>query len=213
MIEEIGGAKLKKSDFIGINECFKPIEREYKRGEIITTYSPENDTICIIKEGTVYLTTDNAENQRRIISCYEKGDIIVTCIVPESDNRIFYLSAKTNCKIDFVKYSKFTACCEKHCSKHQRIISAYIKKSHKKSLAHTDILCQQTLRSKLLTFFEYIKTEKGKNTFYLPLPLSDLADYLSVDRSAMMREIKKMNEENIIISEKRKITVIEDLSE
>jgi hypothetical protein len=29
----------------------------------------------------------------------------------------------------------------------------------------------------------------------------------------MMREIKKMNEENIIISEKRKITVIEDLSE
>lgn len=132
MIEEIGGAKLKKSDFIGINECFKPIEREYKRGEIITTYSPENDTICIIKEGTVYLTTDNAENQRRIISFYEKGDIIVTCVVPESDNRIFYLSAKTNCKIDFVKYSKFTACCEKHCSKHQRIISAYIKKSHKK---------------------------------------------------------------------------------
>ena len=70
MIEEIGGARLKKSDFIGINECFKPIEREYKRGEIITTYSPENDTICIIKEGTVYLTTDNAENQRRIISFY-----------------------------------------------------------------------------------------------------------------------------------------------
>ena len=64
-----------------------------------------------------------------------------------------------------------------------------------------------------MTFFEYIKTKKGKNTFYLPLPLSDLADYLSVDRSAMMREIKKMNEENIIISEKRKITVIEDLSE
>ena len=170
MIEEIGGAKLKKSDFIGINECFKPIEREYKRGEIITTYSPENDTICIIKEGTVYLTTDNAENQRRIISFYEKGDIIVTCIVPESDNRIFYLSAKTNCKIDFVKYSKFTACCEKHCSKHQRIISAYIKKSHKKSLAHTDILCQQTLRSKLLTFFEYIKTEKTPFIFLSLFP-------------------------------------------
>ncbi len=100
MIEEIGGAKLKKSDFIGINECFKPIEREYTKGaKSITTYSPENDTICIIKEGTVYLTTDNAENQRRIISFYEKGDIIVTCIVPESDNRIFYLSAKQTAKL------------------------------------------------------------------------------------------------------------------
>ena len=63
-----------------------------------------------------------------------------------------------------------------------------------------------------MTFLNTLKP-KRKNTFYLPLPLSDLADYLSVDRSAMMREIKKMNEENIIISEKRKITVIEDLSE
>ena len=65
MIEEIGGARLKKPDFIGINECFKPIEREYKRGEIITTYSPENDTICIIKEGTVYLTTDNCRKSAK----------------------------------------------------------------------------------------------------------------------------------------------------
>ena len=72
MIEQINGAVLEKSDFIGLNECFSPVEREYKRGEIITTYSAENDTICIIKEGTVYLTTDNAENQRRIISFYEK---------------------------------------------------------------------------------------------------------------------------------------------
>ena len=99
MIEEIGGARLKKSDFIGINECFKPIEREYKRGEIITTYSPENDTICIIKEGTVYLTTDNAENQRRIISFYEKGDIIVTCIVPNQTTEFFIWVPKQTAKL------------------------------------------------------------------------------------------------------------------
>lgn len=166
MIEEIGGARLKKSDFIGINECFKPIEREYKRGEIITTYSPENDTICIIKEGTVYLTTDNAENQRRIISFYEKGDIIVTCIVPESDNRIFYLSAKTNCKIDFVKYSKFTACCEKHCSKHQRIISAYIKKSHKKkSCSHRHSLSADAEEQAFDFFLNTLKPKKEKTPF------------------------------------------------
>lgn len=210
MIEQINGANLEKSDFIGLSECFMPVEREYKRGEIITTYSPENDTICIIKEGTVYLTTDNAENQRRIISFYESGDAVATCIVPKSENRIFYLTAKTNCRVDFVRYSKFTTCCEKHCDKHFKVINAFIESSHKKSLAHTDILCQQTLRSKLLTFFEYIRKGKNKTTFFLPLPLSDLADYLSVDRSAMMREIKKMNEEKIIISDKRKITVLEN---
>lgn len=213
MIKQINGAKLEKSDFIGLDECFSPVEREYKRGEIITAYSPENDTICIIKEGTVYLCTDNAENQRRIISFYESGDMVAACLVPNSDNRIFYLSAKTNCTIDFVRYSKFISCCGNHCEKHIKVIDAFLKSSHKKSLAHTDILCQQTLRSKLMTFFEYIKKEKGKNTFFLSLPLTDLADYLSVDRSAMMREIKKMNEENIIVSDKRKITVLENPTE
>ena len=211
MIEQINRAKLEKSDYIRINECFSPVEREYKRGEIITTYSTENDTICIVKEGTVYLTTDNAESQRRIISYFEVGDMTATCLVPESDSRIFYLTAKTNCRVNFISYSKFISCCEKQCQRHTKILNAFIESSRIKSLAHTDILCQQTLRNKLMTFFEYIKKGKGKSTFSLPLPLSDLADFLSVDRSAMMREIKKMNEENIIISDKRKITVVDDL--
>ena len=37
-----------------------------------------------------------------------------------------------------------------------------------------------------------------------------LADYLAVDRSAMMREIKKLNQDNIIKSDKRKVTLLKD---
>ena len=40
------------------------------------------------------------------------------------------------------------------------------------------------------------------------MTLADVADYISVDRSAMMREIKKMNADNIICSKGQKITLL-----
>ena len=42
------------------------------------------------------------------------------------------------------------------------------------------------------------------------MSLSNLSDYLCVDRSAMMREIKKLNDEGIIKSEKKFITILDN---
>ena len=74
---------------------------------------------------------------------------------------------------------------------------------------HIDILGQRTLRSKLMTFFEYLITQNKSNSFKVELPFSDLADYLAVDRSAMMREIKRLNADGIIKSDKKKITLLQ----
>ena len=49
---------------------------------------------------------------------------------------------------------------------------------------------------------------KDFSCFSLPLSLSDLADYLAVDRSAMMRELKKLNNEHIIYSKGQNITIL-----
>ena len=46
------------------------------------------------------------------------------------------------------------------------------------------------------------------NSFHIPFTMSDLADYLSVDRSAMMRELKKMKEDGILSSEKRMVRLL-----
>ena len=42
-----------------------------------------------------------------------------------------------------------------------------------------------------------------------PFSLSTLADYISTDRSAMMRELKKMREDGLIVLEGRRLTVLE----
>lgn len=199
---------LTNADFIGLRECFSPVSRTYNRGEIITICSPENDTIGIITSGTAYLSTLNAEEQRRIIDYYQKGNVFGKHFLPDTEENLFYVMAKTNCTVEFIKYKKLINCCEKRCAKHVAFIDHMIMTTARKSLVHIDILCQRTLRSKLISFFEYLSAEENSHKFTLPLPLSDLADYLAVDRSAMMREIKKLNEEGIISSDKRKVTLI-----
>ena len=42
--------------------------------------------------------------------------------------------------------------------------------------------------------------------FRLPFSLSVLADYIATDRSAMMRELKKMREEGLVSTDGREIT-------
>ncbi len=196
-----------KSGFISLPGCFTPVEREYTAGEVITICSPENDTIGIIKSGMAYLTTINTADQRRIVDYYEKGNVFGKHFLPDTEDKLFYVLAKTNCKVAFVKYQKFITCCEKCCNEHVALIDRLVMSTARKSLVHVDVLCQRTLRSKLMSYFEYLKIEKNSQSFTLPLPLTDLADYLAVDRSAMMREIKKLNEENIIKSDKRKVVM------
>ena len=52
------------------------------------------------------------------------------------------------------------------------------------------------------------KHKKDDNSFTLPMSYTSLAEYLCVDRSALMREIKKLNEQKIIHTDKKTIKVL-----
>lgn len=53
-----------------------------------------------------------------------------------------------------------------------------------------EILTQKTIRDKLLNYFNTLSRKQTSRNIILPYTLTDLSDYLSIDRSAMMREIK-----------------------
>ena len=70
-----------------------------------------------------------------------------------------------------------------------------------------ELLTKRTIREKLLGYFTLLSTRTLNKTFTLPFSLTDLADYLSVDRSAMMREMKLLKEDGCIEKNKNKITL------
>ena len=71
-----------------------------------------------------------------------------------------------------------------------------------------EILAKRSIREKLCGYFNILSTRHLNQTFSLPFSLTDLADYLSVDRSAMMRELKCLKDEGFINKTGNKITLL-----
>ena len=83
-----------------------------------------------------------------------------------------------------------------------------INTKFRKTNERVKVLEKKQIREKLLEFFE-IENKKGPlNNIYLNQTFKDIADYLSVDRSAMFRELKHLKNEGFIEVNGRKITLL-----
>ena len=70
-----------------------------------------------------------------------------------------------------------------------------------------EILSNKTIRDKILSYCSLLVNYSGSNTITIPMSYTSLAQYLCVDRSALMRELKKLSVQNILKVNKRVITV------
>ena len=71
------------------------------------------------------------------------------------------------------------------------------------------MISRKTVRQKLQAYFEYLREKTGKNSFETEMSLSQLANYLCVDRTSLMRELRLMREEGVIENSGRKVTLLE----
>ena len=68
-------------------------------------------------------------------------------------------------------------------------------------------LSRRSIREKLLCYFGLQTGGDDCGSFHLPFTLSALADYISADRSAMMRELRKMKEEHLVDIDRGQVTL------
>lgn len=188
-----------------LNDHFHPKIKTYNRHEVVVPPSNDNKTMGIIISGAAYLATINLDYQKRIIDYYEANDIFCSHLISDLGSESYYIYAHTKCTVAFLDYSELLQGSNETLADLQGYL---IENTMRRSLIHIDILSQRTLRNKLITFLQYCKKQRNSNSFVLPVSLTELADYLAVDRSAMMREIGKMKDENIIMSKGRKITLL-----
>ena len=112
-----------------------------------------------------------------------------------------FVKAREKSKILMFNYDMFERKCKKNCKFHEELLiglpNLVLTKVSDLNL-RIEILSQKTIRDKILSYFRILSQNSFSKTFTLPFSLTDLADYLSVDRSAMMREIKTLKEDGII---------------
>ena len=136
-----------------------------------------------------------------IVEKFKKHDVFGEIFYRININNELFVKAREKCKILMFNYDMFEKKCKKNCKFHEELLiglpSLVLTKVSDLNL-RIELLSQKTIRDKILSYFRILSQNSFSKTFTLSFSLTDLADYLSVDRSAMMREIKTLKEDGVI---------------
>ena len=173
--------------------CQNVQKKQYKKNQIITTYIQKRNQICVLVKGEADLVRYDFNGSKSIIEHYTSNDIFGEAFYVVSVNNELSVEAKKNCEVLFFSYDMLYNACNSDCQFHKILMEEFSKiiiEKMKGVNTRLEILTKRTIREKLLGYFNILSTRNLSKTFIIPFSLTDLADYLSVDRSAMMREIK-----------------------
>lgn len=193
------------------NECTKAQLKTFEKGEIITTYLVNRNQLCFIVEGQADLIRYESNGTQNIIEHLSNNDLFGEIFYQLTTNNELFVLAKKKTSVLFYSYDNFHKKCKKNCKFHDVIgnnLPDLILDKFITLNIRIEVLSQRSIRDKLLTYFNILSARSLNKTFLLPFSLTDLADYLSIDRSAMMRELKSLQEDKIIKKDKNKITMI-----
>ncbi len=196
--------------------CFEPWWKDYATGETIMTYDagvPKN--IAVLEKGEAKLQILNESGDMFLLEHIRQDDLFGELFSLPLESFEYVVTAETPCRVMFVGYEHIIKPCENLCTHHSQLISNLFmmaaQKSQELSL-HISLMHQNTIRQKLMAYLNYIASSQGTRTdgsFDIPISLAELADYLSIDRSAMMREIKSMKNDGLISGNRREFIILQ----
>ncbi len=191
--------------------CFKPVYKKYLAGETIISYTYDHvGQVAVLRKGSAKLEILNSDGETFLLEHYFSGDIFGEFFSLPIDNYEYLVTALEDSEVVYIDYEHIIKPCENLCEHHSQLISNLFIMSAQKSQElslHISILGQSSTRSKLLAYLKYISgvsSVDAEGFFTIPMKLTDLAKYLHVDRSAMMREIRQMKADGLIEGKNRK---------
>lgn len=183
------------------HNCNKVQKKTFFKNQVITSYIQKRNQLCILLDGTADLVRYDLNGNRTIVERFSKNSLFGEVFYKVTTNNELLVEAKSNCTVLFYIYDELKNRCNESCKFHETL-SEYLPELILDKITELntriELLTQKTTRDKLLMYFSLISTRKLSKTFELPLSLTDLADYLNVDRSAMMRELKLLKEDKLV---------------
>lgn len=196
--------------FRGINDkeaeaimpCINAHLTSYGAGDSIARRGDTLTAIGMVIYGSVQIVDEDFWGNRNIISRIDVGDIFAEsyACVPNSQLRENVIASEPSI-ILYMDIRKMIHTCTNACAFHQRLSQNMIVQIARKNLMLTEKIEQtskRTTRDKLLAYLSAQAYKQGTPSFDIPFNRQQLADYLSVDRSAMSNELSKLRDEHII---------------
>jgi len=183
----------------------------FKKNNIIMSSVKQDNIICILVSGHLQIIKTDYNGNRTIIEDLKENSIFGS-ITSSISNHEYDILTKEDSKIIIIDFNEIIAYNESNTYYFNQFLKnllSIMSNKIKNNNNRIEILTNKTIRDKLLAYFKLNSTRK---TIYLPFSLTDLADYLAVNRSAMQRELKNLKDEGFIEIKDKKIKLLYDIN-
>ena len=168
-------------------DCFAPRVRRYARDEILLLTGYETREVGILLEGSITAVKSTPDGASVAITHMRPGGLFGDVLSGSSQKSPVTVMATTSCLALYLPYQKIIRPCAKLHSAHLQLMQNLV-------LTISDKYFALDRRVELL-----IEAHRaGSDTFTTPLTRAGLAEYLNCDRSALSRELSRMQHDGLI---------------
>ncbi len=207
--------------FAGIEEdemeamlgCLSATVKAYKKGQLIFRVGDTTTLVGEVLSGRVHIIKEDFWGGRSILSEFGCGQLFGETYAAMSFEplEVSVLAAEP-CEILFLDVKRVMTTCSCACVFHTRLIRNLFAASAQKNLMLTrklECMAGRTTKEKLLSYLSAESQRQKVSSFEIPFNRQQLADYLSVDRSAMSNELCKLRDEGVLEFNKNRFALLQ----
>ena len=184
----------------------------YKKGEYVLRQGEHLNDILVLVEGNLHIQNDDYWGNRSILGQVTVGEMFGEAYVaPESGVLLNDVVATENSVVIFFDVKRIITTCPSACRFHTMVVQNMffaISEKNKKLVQKLGHMSKRTTREKLISFLSEEAKKQNNAIFTIPFNRQQLADFLSVDRSAMSNELCKMRDEGLIEFDKNNFRLL-----
>lgn len=193
--------------------CLRAGVRSYSRGEYVFRRGEAAGAVCVLLSGELLAQNDDYWGNRSIMGRIGVGEVFGEAhAARHNDVSRCDVVAQRDSTVMFFDVLRMLSVCSSACRHHTAVVQNLFFSVSEKNVGlekKLDHLSRRTTREKLISYLSEEARLNGSPDFSIPFNRQQLADYLSVDRSAMSNELCKMRDEGLILFEKNKFTLLE----
>ena len=190
------------SDITAILSCLCAAQRAYCKGEYILRAGGHTDQISLLLSGGAHIIQEDFWGNRNLVSGIQPGQLFAEAFACTPGAVLTVsVTAEAACNVLFLDVRRVLAPCSHVCTFHGQVMRNLFSELAVKNLRLNDKLthmAQRSTRAKLLSYLSAEATRHASSSFDIPYNRQELADFLSVERSAMSAELSRLKCEGVL---------------
>lgn len=181
-------------------------EKSFQKGETLLIAGTITERMGLVLEGSVTIESNDAWGNRTIISHVGQGQVFAeTYALLENEPMLVDVTASEDCRVFFLRSGRIQSLKNSLEPWTLKYITNLLTISMHKNLIlsgrsfHT---APKTIRGRVMAYLNSVSLQKHSREFDIPFDRQQLADYLNLERSALSKELGKIQKDKLIFCKK-----------